>query len=249
MKILLLYTLLLWLFGSCSHHYYPIGKNMAIVADGSAREWNPATFIKAPEVNLFYAAEADSDNLYFIIKCMDKITSAKLLIMGTTVWIDPKGQEKATVGIIHPEGVAGYLLKAIVHSHSGKIHEAPQLKQQVDETLETLQLIDHRSRNMDTLIYNIQSSESPVSVALARDNGDHVVYELSIPLSLLGSSRKISIGFETHHMAPDIIASEWNISRDQIQLIRQTDLSDFPMLHRLRTINQPVKGWITLKIK
>ena len=74
--------------------------------DGSLRDWSDSTAF-AEKDGIRYAAMNDGDYLYLCLLSSKAGLGRQILFRGMTVWIDPNGGDKKTIGIRFPIGGGG----------------------------------------------------------------------------------------------------------------------------------------------
>ncbi len=71
--------------------------------DGKADDWN-ANLTFDQKTGFYYAFSNDNRDLYVRLKMTNKMVQRKALATGLTLWIDPAGKGKSTLGIEYPKG-------------------------------------------------------------------------------------------------------------------------------------------------
>jgi len=171
-----------------------------VVVDGRSDDWAGNLFIVEDE-GITLGFLNDKDNLYICLRAEEISTRGQIMRSGLTVWFDPKGGKKKTLGIKFPLGISPGEWPS-PRGEYGDEEEEPGFRRPGEENLNELEII--RS-----------DKDEPEKMELAEAKGIEVkvlpsraglVYELKIPL--VGSDENpiavgagpgvtIGIGFET----------------------------------------------------
>jgi hypothetical protein len=191
------------------------------VADGADAEW-PETTSVIPGTTVLWSVSNDAEHLYVRLRAEERPAQMQLLYGGLTVWIDPAGGEKRTLGIKYPvpttlpapgsresrrrgPGSPGGGAQPPVHeprSASGRRQPPPAPLDPLDVVPRRLELLGPDKDDVRSLVLDHVPG---IGVGLARAE-DALVYELKVPLAKTvtapysvnaGPGVTIGLGFET----------------------------------------------------
>ena len=178
-------------------------RNAEIVVDGVDSEWSGPLFHFQDE-NVVIGLRNDADNLYVVLKGMDRKRQMQVMRGGLTVWLDATGKNKKTLGIRYPIGMQAYGIPA-VRSEPGTEFEDEQRKK-LAEMMSEIEILgpekSDRNRAWKSNPYGIEAELGDTLGAM--------IYELKIPLKstdkspyaiLAHAGDVISLGLETGEMS------------------------------------------------
>lgn len=101
--------LALWCAGCASFRIFeadsrPVDQEMII--DGKTDDWIGKLYVVEGE-RVSLGILNDNDYLYICLMAQDNETKSQILTNGLTVWLDPAGGQKKTLGIRYPVGISG----------------------------------------------------------------------------------------------------------------------------------------------
>ena len=203
------------LFGGCKKELYTAAVK-SITVDGSDQDWEASLYRKVDDANLVYAVSKDAEKLYVLIKATDEQTMRKIMLLGTTIWIDGKGKNKERQGIVYPQGVKDpiFLNKITTKMKEGMTNrnrdnkerdpaallENPEMMEIMARNKNYIGLINFQQDSESIFTYELSKLELPIEAHFKRGEGKEVIYELAVPIDLIKKRKKsvVSIGIETH---------------------------------------------------
>jgi hypothetical protein len=190
-----------------------VWRDRDIVINGvdSGAEWENARFF-FEEKKATLGLMNDGDFLYVRISSRDKSLQRKLMMLGLTIWVNPKGNKSRYLGIHYPIGMAG-MRGPEVRRPEGEapIEEKGQnaMGQMFEESLMNIELIGPGNKEK-SVVALAEAEPLGVMAAINAESGN-MVYELRLPLHQVGNSSyfitpgeagKVGIGFEIGKFTP-----------------------------------------------
>ncbi len=171
-----------------------------VAIDGRSDDWAGNLFIVKNEgVTLGFLN--DQEYFYVCLRAEDNSRRGQIMRSGLTVWFDPKGGKKKTLGIKFPLGLPPDE-RPMPRGDFGEEEEEPDSKRPGEENLNELEII--RSENEEPEKMEVAEAKGIEIKALPSRGG--LVYELKIPLVqsdenpiAVGAEpgKTIGVGFET----------------------------------------------------
>ncbi len=174
--------------------------------DGSASDWTDSLQYDANS-HLQYQVLNDDRMVYVRLKANDAPTQAKLVYLGTVVWLDSTGRNQQQLGIRFPLAVDLNSFKPSAERPAGAM--GPSAAERQAEHVARLRTAIAGDHEMELLNYRgskeavLTDSESKLGVkaALGLDSRNNVIYELAVPLRLvyrrvpaLATGQSVAIG-------------------------------------------------------
>ncbi|MFH1853612.1 MAG: hypothetical protein ABIA75_14850 [Candidatus Neomarinimicrobiota bacterium] len=185
-----------------------------VVIDGNDREWRNNQFIPNKE-KVALGIMNDADNLYISFRTADQATILRALIMGFTVWIDPRGRNSQVFGIKYPVGSGPGEMRGMKRGASDSYEERDQ---QIEFLLQNQNIVDIYGSD-DFLVRRLPvSNESGIIVKPGYIQGQFI-YELQIPLAVIeeqtGSVRiepgaTVGVGFLAGEIDREVMREQGN---------------------------------------
>lgn len=158
--------------------------------DGSASEWTDSLQYDANS-HLQYQVLNDDRMVYVRLKANDAPTQAKLVYLGTVVWLDSTGRNQQQLGVRFPLAVDLNSFKPSAERPAGAM--GPSAAERQAEHIARLRTAIAGDHEMELLNYRgskepvLTDSESKLGVkaALALDDRNNLIYELAVPLRLI----------------------------------------------------------------
>jgi hypothetical protein len=207
---LLFPSLLIVAFSGCREtKFESVWSERAVVVDGRYSEWTaPLQYFDRP--SMYMGFRNDRDNLYIMIKTVDRRAQIKVLRLGLTVWFDPPDPKGKVWGVHYPLGMEhpGISIRGV--EAPGELSDVQ--RKQVAEMLGGFEIREKgveagvrvRTQAADSSGYGVQ--------AAVRDTSDVIVYELKVPLRGDGRSPyaaipdakgRVRLRFETGDIRPE----------------------------------------------
>lgn len=178
-------------------------RSVEITVDGVDSEWSGSLFYFEDE-NVVIGLQNDADNLYLVLKGMDRKRQMQVMRAGFTVWLDATGKNKKTLGIRYPIGMQAYGIPA-VRSEPGTEFDQEQ-RRKLAEMMGEIEILgpekSDRNRVWKSNPYGIEAELGDTLGAM--------IYELKIPLKptdespyaiFANAGDVISLGLETGEMS------------------------------------------------
>ena len=158
--------------------------------DGSASDWTDSLQYDANS-HLQYQVLNDDRMVYVRLKANDASTQARLVYLGTVVWLDSTGRNQQQLGIRFPLAVDLNSFKPPAERPAGAM--GPSAAERQAEHVARLRTAIAGDHEMELLNYRgskepvLTDSESKLGVkaALALDDRNNLIYELAVPLRLV----------------------------------------------------------------
>jgi len=169
-----------------------------IIVDGKTDDWAGNLYVVEGE-RVSLGLLNDRDNLYICLLAEDNITRSQIMMQGLTIWFDPQGGKKKTLGIKYPIGLPPGERPM---PRIGENPEEPGFDNLPSELPKELEII--RSEKETPQKLNIAEAKG-IELKAVPSSG-LLVYELKIPLVqteehpiAVGAEpgKTIGIGFET----------------------------------------------------
>lgn len=184
-------------------------KDREITVDGKAGDWKDVVaYIE--KTNAAVGLLNDEHHLYVCLTTMDRITASKIVRSGFTVWLDPTGGKKKTLGIRFPLGM----------QESG---DPMKIKESLRDPKKFRALFEDLGSEMELLgpekdqrVRTLRSTVEGIEVSAGYSEG-RFVYELKLPLARsaeqpygIGTDPggQISLGFETPELDREAMVSQ-----------------------------------------
>ena len=174
-----------------------------VIIDGQTDDWAGRLYIVENE-RVSLGLVNDRDNLYLCLLAEDDFTRAQIMMQGLTVWFDPQGGKKKTLGIKHPLGRPPGERRM---PRPGDNPEKPEFETPPEELAAELEII--RPEHEEPQRMSIADAKG-IELKAVPSSG-LLVYELKIPLRLaeehpiaVGAEpgKTIGLGFETGKLDP-----------------------------------------------
>ncbi|MGB2988832.1 MAG: hypothetical protein WBC98_02640 [Candidatus Zixiibacteriota bacterium] len=178
-------------------------RSVEIRVDGVDSEWSSPLFHFEDE-NVVIGLRNDADNLYVVLKGMDRKRHMQVMRAGFTVWLDATGKNKKTLGIRYPIGMQAYGIPA-VKSEPGTEFDEEQRKK-LAEMMGEIEILGPEKSDRNRAW---KSNPYGIEVELG-DTLGAMIYELKIPLKptddspyaiFANAGDVISLGLETGEMS------------------------------------------------
>ena len=171
------------------------------IIDGKADDWADSLQYDASS-KLYYQILNDNRTVYVRLKATDASTQARLVLLGTVVWLDSTGRNQQQFGVRFPMGIdlaslkmppprpAGAMPPSVAEqqaAHVARLHEV------LDNAYE-MELLHYKGSKEATLTDN--QSQLGVKAAATVDAQNNLLYELAVPLRLL------------YRRAPNLVAGQ-----------------------------------------
>ena len=158
--------------------------------DGSASDWTDSLQYDANS-HLQYQVLNDDRMVYVRLKANDAPTQAKLVYLGTVVWLDSTGRNQQQLGVRFPLAVDLNSFKPSAERPPGAM--GPSAAERQAEHVARLRTAIAGDHEMELLNYRgskepvLTDSESKLGVkaALGLDDRNNLIYELAVPLRLV----------------------------------------------------------------
>ena len=158
--------------------------------DGQATEWTDSLQYDANS-HLQYQILNDDRMVYVRLKANDAPTQAKMVYLGTVVWLDSTGRNQQQLGVRFPLAVDLNSLKGSAERPAGAM--GPSAAERQAEHVARLRSVITGAREMELLNYRgskepvLTDSESKLGVkaAIGLDARNNIIYELAVPLRLI----------------------------------------------------------------
>ncbi|MBS1904894.1 MAG: hypothetical protein JSS75_14405 [Bacteroidetes bacterium] len=154
----------------------------------------------------------DGDNLYIVLKTIDRPTMLKLVRTGTTIWFDSTGGTKKIFGIRFPLGVEDIGItrgrRPDISAMEDDGAEIQSIRERFRETLREVEVIGPNPLDRKRLPVVSSFNTNGIKVGLSDSLGT-LVYELVVPLHPSASAplaigtavgKEIGVGIETTDM-------------------------------------------------
>lgn len=200
----------------------------AITIDGRYSEWTaPLQYFDKP--SMYMGFRNDRDNLYILIKTVDRRAQIKVLRLGLTVWFDPSDHLRKAWGVHYPLGMEHPGIPIMGRDTPGDLNE--EQRKQVAEMLGEIEVREEDRKGVEgegkRVNIHTQSADSLGYGILAAvlDTSDIIVYELKVPLqgngvspfSVIPDERgRVRLRFETGDIRPE----QWSsIREDSLRVV------------------------------
>lgn len=194
----------------------------AITIDGQYSEWTaPLRYFDQP--SMYMGFRNDRDNLYILVKTVDRRAQVKVLRLGLTVWFDPPDSKGKAWGVHYPLGMKNPGIRVVGRDTPGDLTE--EQRREVTEMLGGMEVREAgEGKRIRISARDADSSGYGIRVAV-RDTPEVVVYELKVPLRGDGvtpfsvtpdKNGRIRLRFETGDMRPE----KWSsIREDSLRVV------------------------------
>ena len=160
------------------------------IIDGSASDWTDSLQYDANS-HLQYQVLNDDRMVYLRLRANDASTQAKLVYLGTVVWLDSTGRNQQQLGVRFPLPIDLNSLKAAPDRPAGAM--GPSAAERQAEHVARLRTAIAGDHEMELLNYRgskqpvLTDSESKLGVqaAIGLDARNNLIYELAVPLRLV----------------------------------------------------------------
>ena len=158
--------------------------------DGQSTEWTDSLQYDANS-HLQYQILNDDRMVYVRLKANDAPTQAKMLYLGTVVWLDSTGRNQQQLGVRFPLAIDLNTFKGSAERPAGAM--GPSAAERQAEHVARLRTVIASAREMELLHYRgskepvLTDSESKLGVkaAVGLDARNNIIYELAVPLRLI----------------------------------------------------------------
>jgi uncharacterized membrane protein YgcG len=174
-----------------------------ITIDGMDSDWSSPLFHLEDE-NVVIGLRNDADNLYVLLKGMDRKRQMQIMGAGLIVWLDVTGKNKKTLGIRYPVGMQEYGIPPVRSVPGTEFSE--EQRRQISEMMSEIEILgpekNHRNRVLKMNSFAIEAELGDTLGAM--------IYELKIPLKpkdnspyavFANAGDVISLGLETGEMS------------------------------------------------
>jgi hypothetical protein len=178
-------------------------RSAEIRVDGVDSEWSGPLFHFEDE-NVVMGLRNDADNLYVVLKGMDRKRQMQVMRSGFTVWLDASGKNKKTLGIRYPIGMQAYGIP-MARAKPGTEFDEEQRKK-LAEMMGEIEILGPEKSDRNRAW---KSNPYGIEVELG-DTLGAMIYELKIPLKptdespyaiFANAGDVISLGLETGEMS------------------------------------------------
>ena len=186
--------------------------------EGKSVNTDKASFSKSNSAGIMYRIANDYDSLYIDLEFTDRLTRAKVIGFGLTVWVDPGAGNNKVLGVQFP------LKKQMRRPGSGPRPEDARVQEGEHGMLNISYQSDKKKKKPMPELMNKELKligfsgpgsvmkepvlHSDLNIDLDYDRGRALSYHLSLPLKKItdvvpfSNDSLVSIGFETGHMDP-----------------------------------------------
>ncbi|QKG52062.1 hypothetical protein [Hymenobacter sp. BRD67] len=194
--------------------------------DGRATEWTDSLQYDSNS-HLQYQVLNDARYVYVRLKANDMPTQAKLVYLGTIVWLDSTGRNQQQLGVRFPLAIDLNSIKGPAERPVGAM--GPSAAERQAEHITRLREAIAGDHEMELLNYRgskepvLTDSESKLGVkaALGIDSRNNLIYELAVPLRLiyrrvpaLASGQAATVGVWVAGQRPKVPAGTSSQSSD-----------------------------------
>ena len=103
-RLLILFVIFTFLFTGCKKNVLNSGwTDGQIMVDGMDRDWQGHQIVPKGQ-KVAVGLMNDDQNLYLSFRTADQNTIMRALTLGLTIWVDPKGGKRQTLGVKYPIG-------------------------------------------------------------------------------------------------------------------------------------------------
>jgi len=149
-----------------------------VIIDGDDQEWRSSQFMPKGE-KIALGIMNDEANLYLSFRTVDQQTIIRALSLGFTIWIDPKGGKRQTLGIKYPVGTGLGEMRGLLRGRQDSYDER---EGQIRLLMESQTIVDIYGRD-NTLIDRISlSSIDDIKMKSMYARGQFI-FEVGIPFS------------------------------------------------------------------
>lgn len=150
-----------------------------VVIDGLYTDW-PGGLRYFDKPSMFMGFRNDHENLYILIKTVDRRAQMKVMRLGLIVWFDPPGDTDVSWGVHYPIGLADHGIPVTGVNVPGDLSE--ERKKKLSEMLGEFEIVEKRGEEM-SLIRQKKADSTGYGVSVAvRDTSGVIVFELKVPL-------------------------------------------------------------------
>lgn len=149
-------------------------KDRDIVVDGRSMDWLN-TLIYVEEFNVSVGITNDTDYLYICAVVENPLVRMQVMRQGLTVWFDPKGGRKKTMGLRFPLGSQG---RSESPAEFGEELEIDRLQRMFPMSFNELEILGPNKKEKQRMR---KAEAKGIDVAMSFSSGK-LVYELKIPL-------------------------------------------------------------------
>ncbi len=183
---------------TCSFAASPLPDTAIIqhLQDGNVSEWPAEKFTTDKETGLLYAVDNDDKNLYIALIIPDIRTQMKMMRMGMTLFVDPKGKKREGKGIEFPVkrsadggGMGGGNFQR--GNGGGGQGRGDMRAMRTALAAQQLTFLKAFGFNGDDPVILTTGAEDGVQVAYKCDTAQDMHIEYTIPLSLLGDAASL----------------------------------------------------------
>lgn len=174
-----------------------------ITIDGMDSEWSSPLFHLEDE-NVVIGLRNDADNLYVVLRGMDRNRQMQVMRAGLTVWLDATGRNKKTLGIRYPIGMQEYGIPPVRSEPGTEFGE--EQRRRLSEMMSEIEILGPEKNDRN----RVRKMNSFAIEAELGDTLGVMIYELKIPLKpkdkspyaiLANAGDVISLGLETGEMS------------------------------------------------
>ncbi len=211
-------------FSGCREAKFESAWNgQAITIDGQYSDWTaPLEYFDQP--SMYMGFRNDADNLYIMVKTVDRRAQIKVLRLGLTVWFDPPDGKGKAWGVHYPLGMDNPGIPMMGRDTPGDL--TAEQRARVTSMLGEMEILEEgeggkrvrfRTQAADSAGYGIRTA--------VRDTPELVVCELKVPLRgngtppfsvIPGKDGRVRLRFETGDIRPERWAS---IREDSLQVV------------------------------
>lgn len=164
-----------FVFVSCEKYEFKSRwKDRDIVVDGRSMDWlDTLTYVE--EFNVSVGITNDTDYLYICAVVENPLVRMQVMRQGLTVWFDPKGGRKKTLGLRFPLGSQGRRERP---AEFGEEPEIERLQRMFPMSFNELEILGPNKKQKQRMR---KAEAKGIDVAMSFSSGK-LVYELKIPL-------------------------------------------------------------------
>lgn len=156
-----------------------------VIIDGRYSEWTaPIQYFDKP--SMYMSFRNDRNDLFILIKAVDRRAQLKVLRLGMTIWFDSPDKKEKAWGVHYPVGLVNPGISRVGRDIPGDF--TVQQREQAGKMLEELALLKEGTPEKVQFRNDAADSAGYGIKAAARDTSDVIVYELRVPLRGNGRS-------------------------------------------------------------
>jgi hypothetical protein len=180
-------------------------KDNSIIIDGNQTDWQGNNLRVPKGKHITVGVLNDESYLYLTLSTIDRALMMKVLRLGFTVWLDPKGGTKEILGIKYPTGLSGTGQRS-TRPDLGPASRMPNIAQMIRSLPESQPWIEILGPRKSDIFQIPATDTTGIQVRLDYSEFGQLVYEMKIPLGglpdypytlAMTSGDKLGIGFVT----------------------------------------------------